>query len=84
MITTIKQLNLSGKSAFEIWASTFGVRINIYHADNEIFSEQPFRSAIEDINQKIKFCGFGYHHQNAIVEIKIQIRTLGDRKLILH
>ena len=34
--------NLSGKAAFEIWAATFGVKINRYHVENGLFSEQHF------------------------------------------
>ena len=80
----IQDKKLAGKSAFEIWADTFGVKVKIYHADNGQFSEQPFRSSIEDANQTITFCGVGYHHQNAIFEIKIQTITLGDTTFLLH
>ena len=38
IIITIQEDTLSGKEYFEIWASTFGVKINRYHADNGIFS----------------------------------------------
>ena len=58
MISTIQQENLSVKSAFEILAAALGVKIKIYHADNEIFSEQPFISAIEDANQTINVWGW--------------------------
>ena len=40
MISTIQEETLAGKSDFEIWAATFGVKINRYHADNVIFSEK--------------------------------------------
>ena len=43
MIITNQWETLAGKSAFEIWATTFGVKIKKYHADNEIFDEKPFR-----------------------------------------
>ena len=84
MISTIQEDNLEGKVDFERWDSTFGVKVKIYHADNGQFSEQPFRSSIEDANQTITFCGVGYHHQNAIFEIKIQTITLGYTTLPLH
>ena len=84
MRITIQEENLAGKSAFERWADTFGVKIKGYHADNGRFSKQAFRSEIEDTNQNITFCGVGYHHQNAIFERKIQTLTLGYRTLILH
>ena len=63
----IPEGKLLGKPDFEIWDATFGVKINIYHTYNERFSEQPFRSAIEDSNQTIKVCGVGYNHQNIII-----------------
>ena len=71
-IRTSQKETLSGKQAFERWAATFGANIKIYHADNKIFSEQPFRSAIEYANQTITICGVGSHNKNAIVERKIQ------------
>ena len=70
MISTRQEKSLSVKSAFERWADRFGVKIKIYHADNGRFSEQPFRSAIEDANQTIIFCGVGSHHKNEIFEKK--------------
>ena len=84
MRSTIQEENLAGKSAFEGWAATFEVKINIYHADNGIFSEQSFRSEIEDANHTITFCVVGYHHQNVTVERKIQTLTLESRILLLY
>ena len=46
MRSTSQEGKLAGKSAFEIWADTFGVKVKIYHADNGIFSKQSFRSEI--------------------------------------
>ena len=37
MRSTIHEENLAGKSAFEIWADTFEVKIKIYHIDNGRF-----------------------------------------------
>ena len=39
---TNKEDNLAVKEDYEIWADTFGVKINRYHAENVIFSKQPF------------------------------------------
>ena len=79
MRRTSQEETFSEKSAFEIWSATFIVKIKGYHSYNEIFSEQPFRSVIEDSNQKIIFCGVGSHHKNIIFERKIQTLTLGAR-----
>ena len=70
---TIQEEALAVKSAFEIWAENFGLKINKYHSDNGRFDEQYFRSEIEDSNQTITFCVVGYHHQNVIVERKIKL-----------
>ena len=42
MIITIQEDIVAGKIAIEIWDATSGVKINRYHADNIIFSEQHF------------------------------------------
>ena len=67
MISTSQEETLAVKAAFEIWAFTFGVKIHIYYSENGIFSEQHFRSAVKDSNQKITFFGVGSHHQNYII-----------------
>ena len=46
MRSTSQEEIVAGKSAFERWADTFGVKIKRYHADNVIFSKQDFRSEI--------------------------------------
>ena len=68
--STRQEETLARKESLEKWAATFGVKIKIYHADNGIFDEQPFRSSIEDSNQTITFFGVRSHHQNFIVEKK--------------
>ena len=67
-----------------MWAATFGVRINIYHAYNGRLAEQIFISAFEDANQTITFCGVGYNHKNTIVVRQFKTLTLGDRTFILY
>ena len=84
MRSKIQEVTLTGKLEFEIWADSFGIKIHRYHADNGIFSEQPFRSEIEDSKQTITSFGVEYHHQNVIVEGKIQSITLGASALLLH
>ena len=50
MISTRQEYILAGKPYFEIWDTTFGVKINRYNAENGRFYDQPFRSVIEDTN----------------------------------
>ena len=59
----------------------FGVKVQIYPSDYGKSSEKPFRSAIEYFNQKITFCALGSHHQNVIVERKVQTITLGAKTI---
>ena len=73
MRSIIQEDTLAGKSVFEIWAATVGFKIKRYHAENGIFSEKPFRSAIEDANQTIICFGLGYHHQIFIFERNFKI-----------
>ena len=82
--STRQEKKSAGKVYFEGWDATFGVKINIYHADNGIFSGKTFRSQIEYFNQKITFCGVGYHHQNDIIEREIKTLTIEARKLLPH
>ena len=84
MKSTSQEVTLVGKSAFERWAATLGVKNNRYHEKNWRFSEQPFRSAIEDSNQTITFCGVGSYHPNEKFERRIQTLTLGVRTLLLY
>ena len=84
MRSTIKEETLSVKIAFKIFSNIFGFKMNRYHAYNVIFSEQPLRTAIEDSNQKINFCGVVYHHKYSIFERKTQTIKLIDIKLLLR
>ena len=84
MRNTIQDKTLVGKSEFERRASTFGVKINRYDADDGIFAEGSFRSEIDNTNQTIIFCGVGFHHQNDIVKRKTQTLTLGYITLLLN
>ena len=84
MIIARKEYTLARTSDFEWWAAILGVRIKKYHADNEIFSWQYFRSAIEDSNHTIACCKVGSYHQDSIFERKIQTLTLGARTLIIN
>ena len=84
MRSTTQDENLAVKSAFEIWAAPFGVKVKRYHTDNGKFAEKTFRSDIEDSNNTITFCGVRYHHQSSIFEIKTQTLKLGSRTLLVH
>ena len=59
---------LAVKYGIEYHASTCGVAINSYHADNDIFAEKGFQDQVQTDGQSISYCAVGAHHQNGIVE----------------
>ena len=71
--STIQENTLAGKSVFERWVATFGFKIKIYHADNGIFSEQPFISSTEDANQTINLLGLYLIIKMSFLKEKIQL-----------
>ena len=75
---------LLAKTSFERLANYGGVAIKAYRADNGRFADKVFHDAVQDINQTIKFCAVGVHHQNGIVERKIKELTLIAINILLH
>ena len=75
---------INAKVSFEKLASTYGVSVKQYHADNGHFACKGFRDAVTASNQKITFCGVGAHHQNGIVENMIGLLTRWSRISLLH
>jgi len=75
---------LKSKLAFEKFASTHGVHIKHYHADNGRFKDNLFTKSIEDKGQTISFCGVGAHHQNGIAEKRIGDLQRRATTLLLH
>ena len=75
---------MQAKRAFERYANGFNVKIKHYHADNGIFAEAEFATAVQEDGQTISYCGVNAHHQNGRAEKKI--RDLQDlaRTMILH
>lgn len=75
---------LAAKAAYERHASSFGVQIRKYHADNARFADQSFQDEIHKHNQQINFCGVGTHHQNGIAERRIRTLTELSRTYLAH
>jgi len=59
---------VEAKEAFERFASTRGVRIQYYHADNGVFSSKEWRSKCNQSGQGLMFAGVNAHHQNGRAE----------------
>lgn len=81
--TTAKETMLA-KEAFELFASSYGVRIKQYQADNGRFAENLWRESVNKHGQLLTFSGVGAHHQNGRAEKRI--RDLQDlaRTSLIH
>jgi hypothetical protein len=75
---------LRSKKAFEQFASTVGVSLKKFHADNVPFNSKEFRRNLELNGQPIAFSGTGAHHQNGVAERAIQTVTRWARAMLLH
>ena len=62
---------LKAKNAYENLLSTFGHKVQAYHAYNGRFAETAYVQDVKDKAQKITYCGVGSHHQNGIAEHQV-------------
>jgi Integrase core domain. len=81
--TSMKQM-LEAKQAYERHASSHGVDVIRYRADNGQFSNPKFLQAVESADQTITFCAVGGHHQNGITKKKIGDVTALARTVLQH
>jgi hypothetical protein len=63
---------IRAKHAFEAHASTYGVHIKNYYADNERFQDVAFKEDCHAKGQNISYCGVDAHFQNGRAEKKIR------------
>ena len=84
MKTTSQAETLDAKLATEKFFKDHGHNIERWHADNGRYAEVDFKQAVKDLEQSIKYCGVGAHHQNGIAEAAIKRLTLRARTLLLH
>jgi hypothetical protein len=75
---------LRAKKAFEQFASSVGVSLQQFRADNVPFNSAEFRRNLESNGQFITFSGTGAHHQNGVAERAIQTVTRWARAMLLH
>jgi hypothetical protein len=81
-------LNLSetveAKQAFEQFAAQHGIRVQHYHCDNDQFSNNNFKMACKQSNQRLTFCGVNAQFQNEIAGRAIRDLSESARKQLLH
>ena len=82
--STSQEETLESKTAYENLATSHGVTIRHYHADNGQFVEKGFRDVVYASNQTISFCAVNAHHQNGLIENFIGQLERGCRTLLLH
>ena len=63
---------LVGKHAFEQLATSFGLSLNKFRGNNQIFNSKACLHAFSQKHRTIDFCGVGAHHQNGVVERAIK------------
>ena len=72
------------KTAFEAFASKFGVTVQSNWADNAIYAADAFKSVCTAQKQDLTHCAVGGHWQNAIAERTIGFVTQTARTILLH
>jgi hypothetical protein len=75
---------VEAKLAFERVASSHGVNVLHYHADNGLFDSKVFKESVAKGNQTLSFCGVNAHHQNGRAEARIKDITTNARTALLH
>ena len=75
---------LRAKTAFEAFASTKGVIIRHWHADNGRFAEKAWMNDCAHKGQTITFCGVHAHHQNGVAEKRIRDLQEAARTSLIH
>jgi hypothetical protein len=75
---------VEAKLAFERVASSHGVNVLHYHADNGLFDSKVFKESVTKGNQTLSFCGVNAHHQNGRAEARIKDITTNARTALLH
>jgi hypothetical protein len=75
---------LEGKGAFEAYASSHGVTIKAYHADDGIFRAHKWVDCCRAAKQGLTFAGVNSHHENGTTQIRIkELQDLG-RTMFIH
>ena len=81
---TSSEETVAGKTAFEAYASTYGVKIQHYHCDNGRFADNLWREAVDEADQTMSYSGVGASFQNGIAEKRIRDLQDNGRTMLLH
>jgi len=75
---------LEAKEAFERYASSRGVHVKAYHADNGVFRANSWFEACRKNGQSTTFAGVNAHHMNGIAERRIKELQEMTRASLAH
>jgi hypothetical protein len=75
---------LDAKEAFEAFASTHGISVKAYHADNGIFIANKWVESCKKAGQGLTFAGINSHHENGIAEWRIKEIQDAARTMLIH
>jgi hypothetical protein len=75
---------LDAKEAFEAHASTHGISVKAYHADNGIFKANKWVESCKKAGQGLTFAGVNSHHENGIAERRIKEIQDAARTMLIH
>ena len=75
---------IEAKRAFEQYAENQGVRVEVYHADNQIFKAKKWIKECRQRKQDLTFAGVNVHHQNSITEQRIRELQETTRAILIH
>jgi hypothetical protein len=75
---------LEAKEAFERYASSRGVHVKAYHADNGVFQANAWYEACRKNGQSTTFAGVNEHHMNGIAERRIKELQEMTRASLAH
>ena len=67
-----------------MYAASYHVTIQHYHADNGRFIENLFKNDVIAQRQTISYCGVNAHHQNGVAEKRIRDLQDAARTMLLH
>ena len=75
---------LKGKHAFERMATTHGVHVTHYHADNGVFRAKDWVTDCHSRRQTMSYAAVGAHRQNGVAERRIRVLQDMTRTQLLH
>ena len=82
--TCSAQETIEAKRAFEQYAENLGVRVQAYHADNDIFKAKKWVEECRQRKQDLTFAGVNAHHQNGIAERRIRELQETTKAMLVH